>query len=88
MTIYALKDYVVVKANEPKKTTQSGIILTEATNVGDTSTGTVVSVGPEVKFLQEGHELIAQWGKSIKVSFDGVEHILIKEEDVIAIVAE
>lgn len=90
MTIHTLKDYVVVTENEKKTETvrESGIILAGDSGVKmESTTATVVSVGPDVKFLRPGHVILAQWQKSMEVTLSGEKNFIIREEDVIAILA-
>lgn len=93
MTIQPLADRVVLKAFAAEEKTKSGIILTAANNEMP-SIYEVVEVGPggtvdgeKVEMhLNVGDRVITSMYGSVKVKLDGVEYVVVKESDVIAIV--
>ena len=82
-----LRNNVVIAQREKQKTTESGIILTEAveTGVGD---GVVVAVGPEVQYVEVGQSVIPDWSKGRSVTIGDIQSVVISEEDILAILGE
>ena len=83
--------FVLIRPFESKDTTESGIYLPNG--VGDQKNhGTIVSVGPDCEFdgsntntrrLKEGDRVIH--GQAIKFPHDGVDYLIVKEDDVLVI---
>ena len=93
MKLKPLFDKVVLKKVEAEETTKVGIILTgSAKEKPDVSE--VVAVGPggvidgkEVKMvLKEGDRVIVGKYSGTEVKLDGEEYIIVKEDDILAIV--
>ena len=85
-TLQPLKDQVLVAENKRKTTTASGIILEGGT--GESRSGTVIAVGPKVEDVKVGDVIYLLWNKSQVVVVDGAQRVLIKEEDIVAVVKE
>jgi chaperonin GroES len=82
-----IKDNVLVARFEEEKTTESGLILTG--NVSDgLDQGHVLAVGSECQFVKEGDMVIPQWGKATVYNHEGISCVIIKEEDILAILDE
>lgn len=88
MTLKPLKDFVLVAENKKSATTDSGIILESADGYGDTKTGVVLAVGPKVDSLEVGDNVLVQWNKAQVVTVDGNQRIMIKQEDIIAVLED
>ena len=92
MKLVPLGDRVVLKQMEAEETTKSGIVLPGQTQEKPQQ-AEVISVGPggmvndhEVKMeVQEGDKVIFAQYAGTKVKVDGVEYIVIKQEDILAI---
>ena len=92
MKLVPLGDRVVLKQMEAEETTKSGIVLPGQTQEKPQH-AEVISVGPvgmvnghEVKMeVQEGDKVIFAQYAGTKVKVDGVEYIVIKQEDILAI---
>ena len=81
MSIKPLADRVVAVKEAPQEKTASGILLGEAKETPNTAT--VSAIGPDVKNVKVGDRIIyKEYSTNIKI--DGVEHLIIKEEDVLA----
>ena len=81
--IKPLATYVALKSIEEDNTSSSGIILTEQEAPVK---GKVLAVGSEVKSVKNNDVVLyKQWGAT-KVNLDREEILLIKEEDLLAIV--
>ena len=84
--ITPLADRVVAVREEAKTQTASGIYLPE--NAKEKSVLVEIkAVGPEVKELKVGDKIVYKDYSSTELKIDGVEYIVIKEEDVLAKVA-
>ena len=95
MTIKPLADKVVVKVEEAEQTTASGIILT-ASAQEKPSFATVVAVGPggivdgnEIKMeVKVGEKVIIRDYAGTNVKLDGEEYIIVRQDDIAAIVED
>ena len=80
-----LGDYVVTVAEEAQKKTNSGIFLPD--NAAEKpKTAKVVAVGNAVKQVKVGDRVVHKSYSTTEVKVDGTEYILVKEEDILAIV--
>jgi len=91
--IKPLGDRVLIKMKEKEETTKSGIILAgvaqEKPQVAE-----VVEVGPGLKVKGELQEMYVKKGDNVIVSkysgtevkYDGEEYVIVKQEDILAIV--
>jgi chaperonin GroES len=82
MSLKPLKDRVVAKIEKPLEKTESGILLGEAKE--KPAYAVVESVGPEVKTVKKGDKIIYKEFSTTEVKVDGVDYIILKEEDVLA----
>jgi chaperonin GroES len=82
MSLKPLKDRVVAKIEKPLDKTESGILLGEAKE--KPAYAVVESVGPEVKTVKKGDKIIYKEFSTTEVKVDGVDYIILKEEDVLA----
>jgi chaperonin GroES len=93
MKLKPLADRVVIKMTEAEETTKSGIILTGAAKERP-QIAEVVEVGPggivdgeEVKmYLKKGDKVITSQYSGTKIKFEGEELIIVKQNDILAIV--
>ena len=93
MKLKPLADRVVIKMTEAEETTKSGIILTGAAKERP-QIAEVVEVGPggivdgeEVKmYLKKGDKVITSQYSGTKIKFEGEELIIVKRNDILAIV--
>ena len=90
-----LHDYVVLEKVKEEEKTQSGIILTTKEAKDEPSHGIVVAVGPgktndkgEIApiDLQVSQHVIYKKYSGTEVKYEGVDYIIVKQEDVLAIV--
>lgn len=87
MSIKPLKDKVLIAESKKQETTSSGIII-EGSGTGDTRTGKVLAVGPDVEVVKEGDEVYVNWSKCQAVTIDGKQRAITEEENIIAVVSE
>lgn len=80
-----LKNYIlVVDAGVEKKTTESGIILTETIETGS-KPGFVIAIGPDVVDINKTDSVALDWGKGMPITVKGEKAILISEDFVYGI---
>ncbi len=85
MQLKPLGDRVVAKKEEPQTMTKSGILLGEAKEAP--SYAVVESVGPDVKTVKKGDKIIYKQYSTTDIKLDEVDYIVVKEEDVLAVLA-
>ncbi len=83
--IKPLADRVVAVRDEAKTQTASGIYLPD--NAKEKPVLAVVkAVGPDVKGIKVGDKIIYKEYSTTDLKVDGVEYLIVKEEDVLATV--
>ena len=93
MTIKPLADRVVIKMCEAEETTKSGIILTNAAKEKP-QVAEIVEVGPGglvdgkevVMTVKKGDKVLISEYAGTKVKLDSEEYIIVKQNDILAIV--
>ena len=95
MTLVPLGDRVVLKQCEAEVTTKSGIVLTSQAQEKPQQ-AEVIAVGPggvvdgkEVKMeVTVGDKVIYSKYAGTEVKLDGTEYIIVKQNDILAVVSE
>lgn len=87
-SLNARGNYVIVTQNEEKKQSSGGIIFAPDTSIGETKTGHIVSIGPDVTSLVIGQDVIVLWSKGTTVTLDGKLYGIYREDDIAAVVGE
>ena len=91
--IKPLSDRVLIKMKESEETTKSGIILASSAKEKP-QIAEVIEVGPgrlidgkreEMEVKKGDNVVVSQYGGT-KVKYEGEEYIIIREEDILAIV--
>lgn len=87
MALKPLGDRILIKVEEAAKKTASGIIIPD-TAQEKTQEGTVVAVGTDkdVITVQVGQKVMYDKYSGTSVKIDGVEHLIVKMQDILAIV--
>lgn len=89
MKLQPLADCVVIKMVEAEETTKSGIILTGSAKEKP-QVAEVIAVGPGVKDnkmqVKVGDKVITSKFSGTEVKIEGNEYIIVKENDILAIV--
>lgn len=89
MTLKPLADRVLVKNDAAETKTASGLFIPEAAQE-KTQTATVVSVGPgtdDVKItVKAGDKIMYDRYAGTPVKLDGVDHLILKMADIIAVI--
>ena len=84
--IKPLADLVLAGVDEAPTTTASGLYLPENTEEKP-KTATVVAVGPKVKDIKKGDQIIYESYSGTEVKLNNKEYILVKEEKILALLA-
>ena len=91
--IKPLGSRVLIKMKEGEETTKSGIILTGASQekpqiaeVVEVGPGEVIDGKNQTMYVKKGDNIIVSEYAGTKVKYQGVEYIIIKQEDILALV--
>lgn len=87
MAVKPLKDIVLIAENKKESQTASGIIL-DGQGLGESKTGTVLAIGPKVDAVQVGDKVLLMWNKAQVVNVDGAQRVMIKQEDIVAVLED
>lgn len=91
--IKPLEDRILIKMKEGEETTKSGIILANSSK-GKPQIAEVIEVGPGKNIdgkiqqvaVKKGDNVIVSKYAGTEVKYEGVDYIIVKQEDVLAIV--
>lgn len=86
MALKPLADRVIIKRLEAENKTASGIVLPDSAKEKPEE-GEVVEVGKDVKEVKKGDKVVFSKYSPSEVKQDGKEYLIVKEEDVLAIIA-
>jgi chaperonin GroES len=87
MKLQPLADRIVARAIEADSKTASGILLPDSAKEKPQS-AEVLAVGKEVKEVKVGDQILYSKYSPTEVKVEGVEVMLLKEEDVLAVVGK
>jgi chaperonin GroES len=85
MKFKPLKDRVFVSYSEEGEKTAGGIYIPDSAKEKPQK-GKVEAVGSEVKDVKPGNTILFDKYSGSKVNFDGIDYLIIKEEDILGIV--
>jgi co-chaperonin GroES (HSP10) len=85
MALKVLRDNVLVAEKKKENKTESGLIL-QGDISGDTKIGVVLAVGPDVKYVKIGDNVIPEWANGRMAQFDGMQGVVFKEENIMGVV--
>ena len=85
MIVKPMAKKVLVAENNRENTTASGIVIQGAAGLGDSKTGTVLAVGPDVTDVKVGDIIYLMWNKAKVVTVDGAQRVIIEQEDIVAV---
>jgi chaperonin GroES len=83
--IKPLADRIVAIREEAKTQTASGIYLPDTAKEKPV-VATVEAIGPDVKGIKKGDRIVYKDYTTTELKIDGIEYIIVKEEDVLATV--
>ncbi len=81
-----LTDHIVAQNEEPQSVTKSGIYIPTDGNSEKPKICKVLAVGKGVKNIKVNDRIVYKSYSSTEVKLDNLEYIIVKEEDVLAIV--
>jgi chaperonin GroES len=87
MALKPLGDRILIKIEEAAKKTASGIIIPD-TAQEKTQEGTVIAIGTDTDVIQVkvGQKVMYDKYSGTSVKIDGVDHLIVKMQDILAIV--
>lgn len=87
MKVKPLADRVIVKLEKNEAKTAGGIIIPD-TAQEKTQTGLVVEIGDDTETIKvkAGQKVMYDKYAGTQVKFDGVEHLILKMSDIIAVI--
>ena len=86
MNVTPLKDIVLIAENKRATTTASGITI--ESGLGESKTGKVLAIGPKVTSVAIGDKVLLLWNKAQVITIDGAQRVMIKEEDIVAVLED
>ena len=86
VSIKPLGDRVVAVREEPKSQTTSGLYLPDSSKE-KTVVAVVEAVGPDAKSVKKGDRVVYKEYATTELKIDGKEYLLVKEEDILGILA-
>ncbi len=91
--IKPLGSRVLIKMKEGEETTKSGIILAgnaqekpQIAEVIEVGPGEIINEKPEQMIVKKGDNIIVSKYSGTEVKYEGVEYIIVKQDDILAIV--
>lgn len=85
MAVRPLGKKVLVAEIKRENTTASGIIIEGRDVQGESKTGKVLAIGPEVTEVQVGDTVLLEWNKAQMVTVDGAQRVIVLEENIVAV---
>lgn len=85
MAVRPLGKKVLVAENKRDNTTASGIVIEGTDRHGESKSGTVLAIGPEVTAVQVGDKVLLDWSKAQLATVDGAQRVMILEENIVAV---
>lgn len=86
-TIQPLGENVLVKAVKAEKKTKAGLYLPESANEDRPQEGKVIAIGESEKIkVKKDRKVIFAKYSGTEIKMDGEEYLIIKNEDILAIV--
>ena len=86
MNIVPMKDKVLVAETKKDSVTSTGIII-EGRD-GNTASGKVLAIGPDVTDVKVGDTIYLDWSKTSLVKVDGAQRVIVKQEDIFAVLED
>jgi co-chaperonin GroES (HSP10) len=84
MNVTPLKDRVLVAENKRENTTESGIVL-QGAGFDQSKSGTVLAIGPDVTDVKVGDVIYLEWNKAAVVKIGDAQRVIIKQENIVAV---
>lgn len=87
MNVTPLKDKVLVAENKRENTTESGIVL-QGAGFDQSKSGTVLAIGPDVTDVKVGDVIYLEWNKAAVVKIGDAQRVIIKQENIVAVLEQ
>lgn len=84
MEIKPLGKNILIAENRKSETTASGIIVEGGGH--ESKIATVLAIGEEVTAVSVGDVIFPDWSEGSRIKFEGSDRVIIKEEQVLAVV--
>ena len=84
--VFPLGKMILAAEVKKERRSESGIILEGAGSVKETAAARILAAGPDVTRVRVGDEVYLDWAKTKLVVIDGVQRVLLDQDDVHAIV--
>ena len=85
MAVRPLGKKVLVAENKRENQTASGIIIEGRDAQGESKTGTVLAIGPDVTSVAVNDKVLLEWNKAQVVTVDGAQRVMVLEENIVAV---
>jgi len=86
-TIQPLGENVLVKAMKEDVKTKSGIVLPDTASAEKPQEGKIIAIGDDKKIkVKKGQKVIFAKYSGTEIKIDGEEHLILKNEDILAVV--
>jgi chaperonin GroES len=85
MPVRPLGKKVLIAEIKRENTTSSGIIIEGRDAGGESRSGKVLAIGPEVNSVKVDDKVLLEWNKAAMVTVDGAQRVMILEEHIVAV---
>ena len=85
--VFPLGKKILAAEIKKERKSESGIILENVSSVKETAAARVLAVGPDVKNVKVNDEVYIDWSKTKLVVVEGLQRVILDEEDIHAIIA-
>ena len=84
--VFPLGTKILAAEIKKERKSESGIILENVSSVKETAAARILAVGPDVKNVKANDEVYIDWSKTKLVVVEGLQRVILDEEDVHAII--
>lgn len=88
MPVRPLGKKVLIAEIKRENTTSSGIIIEGRDAGGESRSGKVLAIGPEVKSVNVDDKVLLEWNKAAVVTVDGAQRVMVLEEHIVAVLED
>lgn len=88
MSVRPLGKKVLIAEIKRESTTASGIIIEGRDAGGESRSGKVLAIGPEVESVKVDDKVLLEWNKAAVVTVDGAQRVMILEEHIVAVLED
>jgi chaperonin GroES len=88
MSVRPLGKKVLIAEIKRENTTSSGIIIEGRDAGGESRSGKVLAIGPEVTEVKVDDKVLLEWNKAAVVTVDGAQRVMVLEEHIVAVLED